>query len=77
MSEYDSDTPIPLSKLTGRQHGEEALIETILLSQCDALIGSDSNMSLSAAYMNPELQFILIDTLDQRAYFPNKGTVIL
>ena len=77
MSEYDSDTPIPLSKLTGRQHGEEALIETILLSQCDALIGSDSNMSLSAAYMNPELQFILIDTLDQRAYFPNKGTIIL
>tara|TARA_A100001015_G_C14855786_1_gene658279 strand:+ start:44 stop:640 length:597 start_codon:yes stop_codon:yes gene_type:complete len=77
MPKYNNNTPIHLSKQSGRQHGEEALIETVLLSRCDTLIGSDSNMSIAAAYMNPQAEFTLIDTLDRRAIKPAVGCTLL
>ena len=77
MPKYNNNTPIHLSKQSGQAHGEEALIETVLLSRCDTLIGSDSNMSIAAAYMNTETEFILIDTLDRRATKPAVGCTIL
>ncbi|MGE4168417.1 MAG: hypothetical protein AB7E68_02625 [Candidatus Babeliales bacterium] len=47
------------SKLHPKQ-GEEILIETILLSCCDHLIHTLSNVSTAALYFNPELGHTLI-----------------
>ena len=77
MNEYDSDTPIPLSTLAGKTHGEQCLIEAIILSRCQNIIGSDSNMSIFASYMNPAANFCMIDTVARCALVPSKGMIRL
>lgn len=41
--------------------GEEALIDACLLSRCDLLIRTSSNLSLWSTYFNPELPVILLN----------------
>lgn len=41
--------------------GEEALIDALLLSRCDLLIRTSSNLSLWSTYLNPELPTILLN----------------
>ena len=55
MPKYLGGTPICLSPATGPIHGEECLIETLLLSKCHNLICTDSNVAAAALYMNPAM----------------------
>ena len=48
------------SKVNKPKVGEEVLIECLLLSKCDFLIHSRSNVSSAALYINPELDHIYI-----------------
>ncbi len=55
MPKYFSKDPICLTSATGPGHGEEVLIETKLLSRCNHIICTDSNVAAAAIYMNPEM----------------------
>ena len=55
MKSYQGGVPICLSSATSPTHGEECLIETLLLSQCDNFICTDSNVAAFAMYLNPEM----------------------
>ncbi len=63
MPKYFSKDPICLTSATGPKHGEEVLIETILLSKCSHLICTDSNVSAGAMYINPNMS---IDYLNRK-----------
>ena len=65
MEKYNDSTPIPLSPAASPERGVEALIEGILLSQCNFLIGSDSNMSMCPLYFNPTLKYTFVDTINK------------
>jgi len=54
MNKYFSPDPICLTSATGPKHGEECLIESILLSKCNHLICTDSNVAAGAMYLNPD-----------------------
>lgn len=45
--------------------GEEAVIDCLLLSQCDILIRTSSNLSLWSTYFNPTLPTILLNQRNQ------------
>lgn len=53
MKSYDSIIPVHLSSQSGPKAGEEALIDCLLLSKCDHIICTDSNLSAAALYFNP------------------------
>jgi len=53
MNKYFSPDPICLTSATGPKHGEECLVESLLLSRCNHLICTDSNVAAGALYMNP------------------------
>ena len=38
--------------------GEDVLVESVLLSKCDKIIITDSNVSLAALYFNPAIPFV-------------------
>lgn len=50
--------PVHFSHPDNYAKGEEALIDCLLLSKCNYLIKSSSNLSLCAAYFNPEVPMI-------------------
>jgi len=62
MSTYDSVVPVHLTDAANVQLGQEALIDCLLLSKCDSLVCTDSNLSAAAAYFNPEskIEFVNI-----------------
>ena len=53
MNKYFSPDPICLTSATGPKHGEECLIESLLLARCKHLICTDSNVAAGALYLNP------------------------
>ena len=53
MNKYFSPDPICLTSATGPKHGEECLMESLLLARCNHLICTDSNVAAGALYMNP------------------------
>tara|TARA_Y100001938_G_C8080454_1_gene428716 strand:- start:1167 stop:2207 length:1041 start_codon:yes stop_codon:yes gene_type:complete len=53
MKSYDSIIPVHLSSQSGPKAGEEALIDCLLLSECNHIICTDSNLSAAALYFNP------------------------
>lgn len=60
---YDADRslngqPIHFSASNNYRHGEEALIDSLLLSRGDILIRTSSNLSLWSTYFNPEIPVI-------------------
>ncbi|HCY82676.1 MAG TPA: hypothetical protein DHV22_14320 [Xanthomarina gelatinilytica] len=55
MQNYLSADPICLTPSTGPKHGEEVLIECMLLSKTNHLICTDSNVAASALYINPHI----------------------
>ena len=55
MQSYLSPDPICLTPATGPEHGEEVLIECVLLSKTNHLICTDSNVAASALYINPSI----------------------
>lgn len=54
----------PVHKITGNgfQRGEEALIDCLLLSHCDLIIKTSSNLSLFSTYFNPDVPVIHLTT---------------
>ncbi len=50
--------------------GEEALIDACLLSKCDLLIRTSSNLSLWSTYFNPELPAILLNQRNMKTLEP-------
>lgn len=64
MQNFHGATPICLSnQISKKLHGEEALIETYLLSKCDYIIGTDSNLTAAASYFNPNSKLIYLDRI--------------
>jgi len=55
MKDYLSKDPICLTAATGPKHGEEVLIECLLLSRTKHIICTDSNVAAGALYMNPNI----------------------
>ena len=55
MQNYLSADPICLTPSTGPKHGEEVLMECMLLSRTNHLICTDSNVAASALYINPNI----------------------
>jgi len=64
MQKFHGPTPICLNnQINKKTHGEEALIETYLLSKCDYIIGTDSNLTAAASYFNPDSELIYLDRI--------------
>lgn len=47
-------------KISNYQKGEEALLDCLLLSKCDYLIRTASNLSAAAAFFNPEMPVVVL-----------------
>jgi len=64
MPNFYGNIPICLNnEINKRKHGEETLIEMLLLSKCDTIIGTDSNLTAAAAYFNPNSELCYLDRL--------------
>jgi len=62
MPNYNGNIPIHLSKnIDNKLHGEETLIEMLLLSECNVIIGTDSNLTATASFFNPEAELKYLD----------------
>ena len=62
MPNYNGNIPIHLSKnIDNKLHGEETLIEMLLLSECNFIIGTDSNLTATASFFNPEAELKYLD----------------
>ena len=57
----DNGKPLHTSRIDPYKHGEEALIDCLLLSRCNHLIRTSSNLSLCSTYFNPELSVELLN----------------
>jgi hypothetical protein len=45
--------------------GEQALVDCLMLSRCDAMLHVTSNLATAAAYINPRLRLIYCETWGQ------------
>ena len=62
MPNFYGNTPICLSSdIDRKQHGEETLVEMLLLSKCQYIIGTDSNLNAAACYYNLDSKVIYLD----------------
>lgn len=62
MQKFYGPTPICLSdKINKKKHGEETLIEMLLLAECEYIIGTDSNLTAAASYFNPNSKLIFLN----------------
>lgn len=50
--------------------GEEALMDALLLSRCNVLIRTSSNLSLWSTYFNPRLPEILLNQRFMETVYP-------
>ena len=65
MPKFYGSTPICLSeKIDKKKHGEETLIEMLLLSRCDYIVGTDSNFTAAACYFNPDSELIFLNRVN-------------
>lgn len=65
FSAIRSSDELPIHRnmnLDGYQKGEEALIDCLLLSHCQILIRTSSNLSLCAGYFNPSLPIVEVNS---------------
>lgn len=64
MQKYIGGTPICLNdNIDKKLHGEQALLETYLLSKCQYIIGTDSNLTAAASYFNPDSNLVYLDRI--------------
>ena len=62
MNSYSSLLPIHLNEnIDKKLHGEQTIIEMLLLSRCDYIIGTDSNFTAAACYFNPDSHLIYLN----------------
>ena len=65
MPNFYGSTPICLfDKIEKRKHGEETLIEMLLLSNCGYIIGTDSNFTAAASYFNPDADLVFLNRIN-------------
>ncbi len=57
-------------QIGGYQLGEEALIDSLLLSKCNLLIRTSSNLSLWSTYFQPDIPVILLSERYQKCAEP-------
>ena len=53
--------PVHMSQGNNYQKGEDAVIDCLLLSKCNFLIRTSSNLSYCSCFFNPTLPFILLN----------------
>lgn len=63
-NKYFAKNPICLTSATGPKHGEECLKEMLLLSKCNHIICTDSNVAATSIYMNPEAEVIYLNRIE-------------
>ena len=62
VNDFYGSIPICLlDTIDRKKHGEETLIEMLLLSKCDYIVGTDSNFTATACYFNPESKFFFLN----------------
>ena len=54
-------------KVQNYKKGEDAIIDCLLLSSCNLLVKTSSNLSLCSSYFNPDIPVLHLTT---RPYFP-------
>ena len=65
MPSYYGNVPICLNNsINKRQHGEETLIEMLLLSKNNIIIGTDSNLTATACYYNPNAKLFYMNRIN-------------
>ena len=65
MPNYYGNIPICLNNnINKRQHGEETLIEMLLLSKSSIIIGTDSNLTATACYFNPNAKLFYMNRIN-------------
>ncbi len=52
---------VHLSNRNQYKIGEESILDALLLSKCDLLVRTSSNLSLWSTYFNPDLPVILLN----------------
>lgn len=63
-SNYLNSIPLFFSEVKDRKTiGEEVMIEVLMLSKCNTLIGTDSNVTAGAAYFNPEMKIVYLNRI--------------
>ena len=50
-----------LDNIDRKIHGEQTLIEMLLLSMCNYIIGTDSNLTAAANFFNPVAEFVYLN----------------
>jgi hypothetical protein len=64
MQKFHGAIPICLNnQIDKKLHGEQAIIETLLLSKCQYIIGTDSNLTAAASYFNPQSELVYLDRI--------------
>ncbi|MDR3550121.1 MAG: hypothetical protein P4L31_01810, partial [Candidatus Babeliales bacterium] len=56
----DNGNPLHFRKPSPGQLGQDVLIEALLLSRCNALVHTYSNVSTGALYFNPTAKHVLV-----------------
>ena len=63
-----NNQPLHYSTQDGYLQGKEALIDCLLLSKCQILIRTNSNLSAVSAFFNPHLKIINLNTMSHKLY---------
>ena len=65
LNDYTGSVPICLlADIDRREHGEQTLLEMLILSRSDYIIGTDSNLTATASYFNPQAKLIFLNRIN-------------
>ena len=62
MERSSGGRPIHTDNRSPSKHGQEAIIDALLLSRCHVLVRTSSNLSLWSSYLNPDLPVIPLNS---------------
>ena len=62
MKDFHGSKPIFFVEDVNKKiHGIETMIEMLILSKCNTIIGTDSNLTATASFFNVEAKLIYLD----------------
>ena len=62
VNQFYGSIPICLlDNIDKKLHGEQTIIEMLILTKCHYIIGTDSNFTAAACYFNPKAELIYLD----------------
>ena len=61
MHRSTDGTPIDIVQAENRRKGEDAVMDCLLLSRCDRLVRTASNLSLCSTLLNPHMPVVLLN----------------